>query len=168
MSASIPGLITVAGLLVSWWYVRADSICTCVHKAWWGMFLAFCASTAAFNLGVGLNWFWWYATPAVIAMCSAVWVFYPSKLSATVWVFAALFAVNMVGGLMHVDAYKLVGPVDVLDVFTWVQIALLWRLRIENPDEGLSYGDNEEEDNNTSAFRLAHGNVRDVRTGAKT
>ena len=162
------GIITVAGLLVSWLYVRADDICTCVHKAWWGMFLAFCASTAAYNSGVGLGWFWWYAIPAIIAMGATIFVFYPQKLTATVWAFVALFAVNMLGGLWHWDSYKLVNSVDFLDVTTWVQIALIWRLRIENPDEGLGYGDDEDDEApDIAAFKVVHG-LRDVRASTKT
>ncbi len=141
---TLAGIVTLVGLLVTFFYVRADRTCTCVHKAWWFVFLTFCSLTTGHNLG--LPGFWWYAVPALLSI-GAMLLAFRERRTPAMWLFTSIFGINIAGNMLGLDAYKL-ATVDTLDVLAWVQIALLMQLRLDNPDMGLTYSRGSS-DNNT-------------------
>lgn len=147
------GIITVVGLLVTYFHVASDKIGTCVHKAWWALFLPFCAVTASYNLGADASaHFWFYAVPA-IAACGWMLYTFRHEIGFTVGAFCSLFVLNMLGNFFGLSRYAIV-TVDLLDVFVWTQIVLLWRMGAEHPDEILQRSLNH---NPHNVFRVIHG-----------
>lgn len=158
------GLITIVGLLITFFHVRADRVGTCVQKAWWALFLVFCAVTASYNLGLDrAAHFWWYAIPATAAVFTTFFLF-RGEVSRALAAFCAIFVINAAGNYFQWDSYQLL-TVDLLDVLVWIQIVLLWRLSVEHPDEILSrpLGTN-----NNNVFRVIHGRTAgEPRNGAQ-
>ncbi len=149
------GLITLAGLLISFFYVRAERICTCVQKAWWCLFVPFVSVSISVNIGADAgSHFWLYAFPAIIGGSAILLLLWP-QLTPAMWAFLAIFPINVVGNAIGLDQYKL-ATIDILDALVWAQILLLWRLREENPDDVLAHEPGRQNKNN-NVIRVIHG-----------
>ncbi len=147
------GLITLTGLVVSFFYIRAARFETAVQKAWWCVFGPFVATSIAQIGGANITLF--YITAALGGAGYAMWTFRKHyALSAIAFIF--LFGINIAGTWVHLHEYKLAG-IDVLDVAVWSQTALLFRMCIDYPDKLLS---RPIKTNTNNVLRVIHGSRR--------
>lgn len=147
------GLITLAGFLVSFSLTIRPSVHSDVHKAWWCLFVPFVAIGAAHNLGVD-NAPWWYALSAMTAAFITIWAA-PEPLSSRAVSIALLFVFNTVGFLFDWGQYQLIG-VDILDVGVWVQLALLFQLSRDYPEDTLTRPSATTDDAQSNVSRVVH------------
>lgn len=149
------GLVTLVGLLISFFYCRADRVCTCVQKAWWALFIPFVMVSISVNIGADAGThFWLYAFPAIIGGSGILLLQWPNLTPAMI-AFLAIFPINVLGNAIGLDSYKF-ATIDVLDGLVWAQILLLWRLRAENVDDVLAHAPGSHHKNN-NVIRVIHG-----------
>ncbi len=149
------GLITLTGLLLSFFYVRSHHVCICVQSAWWCVFMPFVAVSVGFNLGADSSAnFWLYGIPAIVAALG-MYLFVWRSIRLTQAVFLLIFPLNALGNAFGLDQYKM-ASIDILDVTVWIQIGLLLRLRHESVDEILS-GFPGSTNNKNNVIRIIHG-----------
>lgn len=122
MNPTIPGLITVAGLLSTGFYLSGNDKRTLEAFAYF--FLTFCSVNAAHNMSIdpaisGMM----YAIPAFLSSVMTLYLF-RKHLSWPVGILSAIYLFNVFGEWLSLDIYKILG-VDILDILVWIQLGLL-------------------------------------------
>ncbi len=171
MNVSIPGLVTLAGLLVAYavvvWPSGKKSVHLDVIQGFWAMFGMFVWATVLVNL-VDMpirTLVIYYALPSV---CAFAWFMFLFRTSADplTYTFSIIFLANALGGLFGLSKYKAV-TIDILDVLLWVQLATLIKLGRTRLDPVLSQSPSRETQRESNIMKLAHGYGR-TRTTGKT
>ncbi len=156
------GIITLIGLVVAFRAVHQHRVMVETEKAWWALFYIFLATNIWHFTASNLSYFVLYAISAAIGIAWLVFVFRSQRYSHALILFMALFVVNTVALAYGLDAHRIL-TVGALDVCTWLQIALLFRLAKDYPDEILC---SPLKTNTNNVLRVIHGMGR-AGTGAK-
>ncbi len=136
MSLTIPGLITVLGLLSAGYYIPGHDKRVC--EIFSCFFLTFCCVNAAVHLDVGREVYrLMYAIPALFSAAVTLYLFW-RDMDWRVYLLAGIYVFNVLAETFHLDLYKLVWSIDLLDILAWMQLALLVHLAYRAPRHGRS------------------------------
>jgi len=137
MNATIPGLITVAGLISTACYLSGHD--KRVFESFTYFFCTFCSVNAAFHLSVDRETYQlMYSVPAIPAAAMTIYTF-QKYWDIRVFVFAGIYVLVILGMWSEIDTYKLY-EVDILDILVWCQLGLLIHLAKKAPSRAPGNG----------------------------
>lgn len=133
MSPTVPGLITVAGLLSAGFYLSGHD--KRILETFACFFLTFCSVNTAVHAGVDQELsLIMYGIPAILSMIRTLYLFRDHHCPPII-IFSAIYLLNILGEWLEVDYYKVVAGIDILDMLVWTQLGLLVHLAHKPPVE---------------------------------
>ncbi len=149
------GLITLAGILVTFAHTIRPSVHSDVHKAWWCLFVQFCVATICVRLDLDHSTTTLYYVIAALINLVIIFAIFISRMTLASFAIALIFIVNVAGLTFGLEQYQLIG-VDILDVGVWVQLALLFQLSRDYPDDTITRPSATTDDAQSNVSRVVH------------